>query len=100
MKKKNVKEERVPESLAAWNARLSAYAASSDLPQVPAQPRQKPDNEAKLRAQIEAQHPFLRLEFFIHEQGCASPCACRVRAWVTKFARYGRPERHLVYFRE
>jgi len=97
MKKKN--EEKIPESLAAWNARLTAYPAANDLPQVPT-PRQKPDNEAKLRAQIEGQHPFLRLEFFIHEANCTPPCKCRVRAWVTKFARYGRPERHLVYFRE
>lgn len=97
MKKK--KTEDIPVN--PRHARLTAYATPT--PEIPVQPiRAKPaqDNESKLRAQIEAQAPWLRLEYVLHEPRCTPPCRCRVRARVTRFAKYGRSTRHLVIYRE
>lgn len=92
------KTERLPESLFHWQERILAET-KVDLPRMPTLPKPTANDE-KLVAEIEAQRPWLRLEYLLHETGCKAPCKCRVRAQVTVYGRYRKPERRIVTYRE
>jgi len=90
--KKKQSEQGLPESLFQWQHKILAEPTVESVQ--PQQPKQKPDNEARLREVIAKEGLRLKLEQIIHERGCVAPCQCDCRALI--LSREGRRIRRRI----